>query len=201
MRSDPERQNPLDRERGARALPDRAVLTSMRSRVLALGLSAALCGPAALAPAAAQNPFGDRGADPIPGHTVHNQVPEAPPAALTWDELLDLDVTVENPAPLQTVFHVSYPDSLLARDGTKVSVKGFMYPLEAGETHTYFLLSALPPSCPFCLPASARGLVEVKCDEGVRYTLEPVVLTGRFELLKDDPSGLHYRLSGARAAG
>ena len=77
-----------------------------------------------------------------------------------------------------------------------------MYPLEAGETHTYFLLSALPPSCPFCLPASARGLVEVICDVGVRYTLEPVLLEGRFELMEDDElgTGLHYRLSAARSA-
>ena len=157
----------------------------------------------ASSPALARNPFGNRGSEPVPGHDVHNQAPEAPAASLTWDELMNLEVTVENPAPLQTVFHVSYPESLKAKDGTVVRIRGFMYPLEAGETHTYFLLSALPPSCPFCLPASARGLVEVKCDEGVRYTLEPVLLEGRFELLEDDGglgTGLHYRLNGARSA-
>ena len=156
----------------------------------------------AAGPASAANPFGNRGSEPVPGHDAHNQAPEAPAAALTWDELMNLEVTVENPAPLQTVFHVSYPDSLKAKDGTVVRIKGFMYPLEAGETHTYFLLSALPPSCPFCLPAGARGLVEVKCDEGVRYTLEPVLLEGRFELLEEDEfgTGLHYRLSNARSA-
>lgn len=171
------------------------------SPFLAASCFAVLVGLAA-DPAAALNPFGNRGSEPVPGHAVHNQVPDAPPAALTWDELMNLEVTVENPAPLQTIFHVSYPDSLKAKDGTVVRIKGFMYPLEAGETHTYFLLSALPPSCPFCLPATARGLVEVKCDEGVRYTLEPVVLEGRFELLEEDElgTGLHYRLSRARSA-
>ena len=156
----------------------------------------------AAAPAAALNPFGSRGSDPVPGHDVHNQVPDAPAAALTWEELMNLEVTVETPAPLQTVFHVTVPDSLKARDGTVVRLRGFMYPLEAGETHTYFLLSALPPSCPFCLPASARGLVEVMCDEGVRYTLEPVLLEGRFELLEEEGlgTGLHYRLNNAHAA-
>ena len=156
----------------------------------------------ATAPASAINPFGNRGSEPIPDHDVHNQAPDAPAAALTWDELMNLEVTVENPAPLQTVFHVSYPDSLRARDGMVVRIRGFMYPLEAGETHTYFLLSALPPSCPFCLPASARGLVEVTCDEGVRYTLEPVLLEGRFELMEEDGlgTGLHYRLNNARSA-
>ena len=153
-------------------------------------------------PAAALNPFGSRGSEPLPGHDVHNQAPDAPPTALTWDELMNLEVTVETVAPLQSNFIVSYPETLKARDGTVVRLRGFMYPLEAGETHTYFLLSALPPSCPFCLPASARGLVEVMCDEGVRYTLEPVLLEGRFELLEDDElgTGLHYRLSAARSA-
>lgn len=79
---------------------------------------------------------------------------------------MNLDVTVEIPARFQTVFHVSHPEPLKARDGTVVRVRGFTYPLEAGETHRYFLLSALPPSCPFCLPASAWGLIEVKCGEG-----------------------------------
>ena len=174
-----------------------AVLPGLAACVLALSFTLAA------APASARNPFGNRGSEPVPGHDVHNQAPEAPAAALTWDELMNLEVTVENPAPLQTVFHVSYPESLKAKDGTVVRIRGFMYPLEAGETHTYFLLSALPPSCPFCLPATARGLVEVKCDEGVRYTLEPVLLEGRFELLEDDDglgTGLHYRLNGARSA-
>ena len=173
----------------------------MKNRIRTIVISTALCGMVLAAPAAAFGLFGSSTSEEIPGHTTHNQAPDAPPAALSWEELMSLEVRVETPAPLQTVFHVSYPDSVKARDGTVVRIKGFMYPLEAGETHTYFLLSALPPSCPFCLPASSRGLVEVMCDEGVRYTLEPVVLEGRFELLEDAATGLHYRLGHARDAG
>ena len=173
----------------------------MKSNARTIVVCAALIAMVVAAPTAALGLFGKSTSDEIPGHTVHNQAPDAPPAALSWEELMALNVRVETPAPLQTVFHVSYPDSVKAKDGAVVRIKGFMYPLEAGETHTYFLLSALPPSCPFCLPASARGLVEVKCDEGVRYTLEPVLLEGRFELLEDAATGLHYRLDNARSAG
>ena len=91
-------------------------------------------------PTAALGLFGNRTSDEIPGHTVHNQAPDAPPAALSWEELMALNVRVETPAPLQTVFHVSYADSVKAKDGAVVRIKGFMYPLQAGETHTYFLL-------------------------------------------------------------
>ena len=174
----------------------------MKKAIHPLAMAAALGGIVLCSPATAWNLSGNGSGDAaIPGHTAHNEAPDAPPAALTWRELMDLEVRIETPAPLQTIFHVTYPDSLLARDGTIVRIKGFMYPLEAGETHSYFLLSALPPSCPFCLPASARGLVEVVCDEGVRYTLEPVILEGRFELLEDAATGLHYRLDHARASG
>ena len=174
----------------------------MKNSVRTIAICSILIGMVLAVPATALGLFGNsNSSDEIPGHTTHNQAPDAPPAALSWQELMALDVRVETPAPLQTVFHVSYPDSLKAKDGAVVRIKGFMYPLEAGETHTYFLLSALPPSCPFCLPASARGLVEVMCAEGVRYTLEPVVLEGRFELLEDAATGLHYRLDNARSAG
>ena len=174
-----------------------AVLPALAASVFAL--SSAL----AAAPASALNPFGNRGSEPVPEHDVHNRAADAPAEALTWDELMNLEVTVETTGALQSIFHVSYPDSLKAKDGTVVRIRGFMYPLEAGETHTYFLLSALPPSCPFCLPASARGLVEVTCDEGVRYTLQPVLIEGRFELMEEDDAmgtGLHYRLNNARSA-
>ena len=180
----------------------RPTLRPIATRSLLAGAGIALLLGLASGPAAALKPLGSRSSETVPGHDIHNQAPEAPPTALTWDELMNLEVTVETVAPLQSNFIVSYPETLKARDGTVVRIKGFMYPLEAGETHTYFLLSALPPSCPFCLPASARGLVEVMCDEGVRYTLEPVLLEGRFELMEDDElgTGLHYRLSAARSA-
>ena len=149
----------------------------MKNGLRAIALSAAFSAMVLCAPAAAQSLFGNRGGDKIPGHSVHNQAPDAPPAALSWQDLMALEVRVETPAPLQTVFHVTYPDSVKSRDGTVVRIKGFMYPLEAGETHTYFLLSA---SCPFCLPASSRGLgalsgglgLDERCDSLAALVIE-----------------------------
>ena len=130
------------------------------------------------------------------GHNRHN-VPVDADGALTWEALSDLEVRGETPAPLQTIFHIDFPESLRALDGERVRLKVFMYPLEAGETHSKFLLSALPPACPFCLPGSARTLVDVLCEDPVTYTVEPVMLEGKLALLKDDDSGLYYRLTEA----
>ena len=40
-------------------------------------------------------------------------------------------------------------------------------------------------------------MVEVKSKTPVKYTLEPVVLTGKLAILKDDPTGVFYRLTDA----
>jgi len=141
-------------------------------------------------PAAAQQSVSE-------SHTRHNEPIDAE-GVLTWDALANLDIRVETPAPLQTLFFIEFPESLLALDGEPVRLKGFMYPLEAGEAHDSFLLSALPPACPFCLPGNSKTLVDVKGDEPIRYTLEPVLLEGRFVLIKGDESGLYYRLAEAR---
>ena len=160
----------------------------MRTTFLPLATMLLLAMPVVF-PAAAQQGMPE-------SHVRHN-VPVDADGALTWETLSDLEVRVETPAPLQTIFHIEFPEHLRALDGEVVRLKGFMYPLEAGETHDKFLLSALPPACPFCLPGGARTLVDVLCAEPVAYTLEPVMLVGRLALLKDDDSGLYYRLTEA----
>jgi len=37
----------------------------------------------------------------------------------------------------------------------------------------------------------------VKSKTPVKYTFEPVVLTGKLSILKDDPTGVFYRLTDA----
>jgi len=143
----------------------------------------------AVAPAAAQQGVPQ-------GHNQHN-VPVDADGALTWEALADFEVRVETPAPLQTIFHIEFPQALRSLDGEMVRLKGYMYPLETGETHARFLLSAFPPACPFCLPGSARTLVDVRCAEPLGYTLDAVMVEGRLTLLENDDSGLHYRLTEA----
>ena len=52
-------------------------------------------------------------------------------------------------------------------------------------------------SCSFCTPGGPESMVEVKARTPVKYTLEPVVIEGRFAVLADDPYGLYYRVSDA----
>lgn len=87
---------------------------------------------------------------------------------------------------------------LLALNNQTVKIQGFMMPLEPGEKQKHFLLSAVPTSCSFCVPAGPEGLVEVKSNIAVKYSLEPVVVEGRMAVLAADPYGMYYRVTEAR---
>jgi uncharacterized protein len=93
-----------------------------------------------------------------------------------------------------------FPQPLRAFDGKLVKLQGYVMPLEPGQRHQRFLLSAWSPSCPFCLTAGPEAMVEVIARVPVAYSLEPVVVRGRFELLANDAGGLFFRLRDAEPA-
>jgi hypothetical protein len=90
-----------------------------------------------------------------------------------------------------------FSSNVAALDNKQVKVQGFMMPLQTGDKQTHFVLSAMPQTCAFCMPGGPEQLVEVKARQAVKYTFEPVVVTGRLAVLKDDPTGVFYRLTEA----
>jgi hypothetical protein len=94
-------------------------------------------------------------------------------------------------------FVPQFPAGISALDKKDVKVQGFMMPLTVGEQQSHFVLSAMPQSCAFCLPGGPESLVEVKTKKPVKYTFEPMVLTGKLSVLKEDPTGIFYRLMDA----
>jgi len=91
-----------------------------------------------------------------------------------------------------------FSSDVAALDKKEVKVQGFMMPLEMGDKQTHFILSAMPQSCAFCMPGGPEQLVEVRTKTPVKYTFDPVVLTGKLAVLKDDPTGVFYRLTDAQ---
>ena len=78
-------------------------------------------------------------------------------------------------------------------------VQGYMMPLDPGEKQRHFLISSVPLTCSFCLPGGPESMVEVTTKTPVRYSMEPVVVEGKFAVLADDPYGMYYRMTEAVA--
>ena len=92
-----------------------------------------------------------------------------------------------------------FSPAVAALDKKEVKVQGFMMPLQMGDKQSHFVLTAMPQTCSFCLPGGPETMVEVKTKTPVKYTFEPLVLTGTLAVLKDDPTGVFYRLTDAVA--
>ena len=78
------------------------------------------------------------------------------------------------------------------------TVQGFMVPMDTKPGQMHFLLTSVPLTCTFCIPGGPESMIEVKAKTPVRYSLEPVVVEGRFQTLSNDEYGLLYRMVEAR---
>lgn len=92
-----------------------------------------------------------------------------------------------------------YSSDILALNQRTVRLQGFMAPLDPGERQVHFLLSSVPLTCPFCSPGGAESIVQVRSRSPIRYTMEGLVVEGRFHVLHNDSLGFFYRLTDAVA--
>lgn len=90
-----------------------------------------------------------------------------------------------------------FSTALRRLDGRTVKVQGYLFPLEAGQMHKRFLLSAWSPTCPFCQTAGPEAMIDVMARTPVPYDVDPQVLQGKLVLLDQDASGMFYRLVDA----
>lgn len=144
-----------------------------------------------LAPVAAQT----SASPPAPPHDPMTQMLPDAKGAVPWSLLSSTSIK-----KIQGRLGPDFPEPIRALNGKTVKLQGYILPLEAGQTHRYFLLSAWSPSCPFCQTAGPEAMVEVKARAAVKYSIDPVVVEGRLMLLDNDASGMFYRLVEAAPA-
>lgn len=113
---------------------------------------------------------------------------------LPWSVLTETKTKVEKNKVLPV-----FPSTVQSLDHKSQRIQGFMMPLDPGEKQKHFLLSSVPLTCAFCVPGGPESMVEVKTKTPVKYSLEAVVVEGKFAVLKDDPYGLFYRVTDAVA--
>jgi len=88
-----------------------------------------------------------------------------------------------------------FADQVESLEGTEITVKGYIIPVEGYKSHNEFIFSAYPYNmCFFCGGAGPETVMEVESIDAVEYTAEQVVLKGKLVLNADDVNRLMYLL-------
>lgn len=92
---------------------------------------------------------------------------------------------------------VDFGEDVKKFDHQEVTITGYMFPLQASGDQSHFLLSAYPPSCPYCLPGGPTELIEVSASDTLKFTYQPITVQGTFLLLSGDAlkEGMFYRMT------
>ena len=87
---------------------------------------------------------------------------------------------------------------VLALEGTQVTVKGYIIPVEDYGGQTEFVFSAFPYNmCFFCGGAGPETVMKVSAAEEIPYTAESITIQGILSLNSTDLNELMYSISEA----
>ncbi len=120
-------------------------------------------------------------------------VDPAPAGTIPWP-LLQQAKTIQLP---NKKFGPQFTKEIKELDKQEVKLYGFMMPLDQSERQKRFLLAAWPPHCNFCMPGGPESLIEVLASEPIKFSYEPIVLSGKMHVLENDI--VYYRLTDAKS--
>ncbi len=84
-----------------------------------------------------------------------------------------------------------------ALEGTEITVKGYIIPVEDYGGQTEFVFSAFPYNmCFFCGGAGPETVMKVSASEEIPYTAESITIKGTLSLNSTDRNELMYALTG-----
>ena len=117
----------------------------------------------------------------------------APADVVLWGDLARALVVRKG-----STYQSTFLPAVMALNGRTVSIIGYMTPiLEKDKPGKQFLLSSHSFLCDECEPPDPTELVEVNTKDFVIAKNGVATVRGRFEVVKDDPKGLAYRLNKA----
>ncbi len=148
----------------------------------------------------------EKGAD-APTRTLEDYIKEyvdVPPGATDWKvfgKTRQIDVRGKTSDGYDFQYYKpKFTREVTALDGRQVTVKGFMFPLDATEKQKLFLIGPFPINCPFQYHVGPSLVIEVHTDKHpVQFSYDPIVITGTLQLVAKDPeNNTFYRLLDAK---
>ena len=128
-------------------------------------------------------------AEPLGAQAYKN----APADVVLWGDLARALVVRKG-----STYETTFLAPVLALDGKTISIIGHVTSvIEKDKPTKQFLLSSHTFLCDGCRPPAATEVVEVNTKDFVRARSGVATVRGRFEIVKNDPQGLAYRLNDA----
>ena len=87
-----------------------------------------------------------------------------------------------------------YDDKIKKYNGKKVTIMGFMFPLEQSEKQKRFLIGPYPLSCPFHYHVGPSQVIEISSDEAVDFSFDPITIKGELKVKYNEETGTFYYL-------
>ncbi|MEO9188868.1 MAG: hypothetical protein ABI224_02530 [Acetobacteraceae bacterium] len=117
----------------------------------------------------------------------------APADVVLWGDLARALVVRKG-----STFQTTFLPPVLALNGKVISIIGYVTPIFGkNKSGKQFLLSSHSFLCDECEPPAPTELVEVNTKDSVIAKDGIATIRGQFEILKNDPQGLAYRLNKA----
>jgi len=113
-----------------------------------------------------------------------------------WDVLRRTRVWIDDPSQM---FRASHPAEVRRLAGTRMTIRGYMLPLEPDMRTRHFLISPYTPVCFFHPPAEPNEVIEVRLSRPIEAGYHLVEVTGTFQLANDGEKGLFFVIDGGTA--
>lgn len=116
-----------------------------------------------------------------------------------WQVLAEVGFQTKKEADGSIVETPVFSKNLKNLNGKKIKLKGFIIPINEVGDQDKFMLSSLPFNvCYFCGAAGPETVIEVECDESIRFHTKAIWIEGVLFLNDSDPEHHMYVLKAAQ---
>ena len=136
---------------------------------------------------------------PAINHGTFWRPAQTPPGGTSW-ALLESTQEITRIGEDRFIYsRPAFPEAVRALEGRRITVAGWMMPLDPGARQSRFVLLAYPPGCPFHFHALPTQFLEVHAESPIRLDeVNVTTISGVLELTGEDESGVFYRMRDAR---
>lgn len=113
-----------------------------------------------------------------------------------WQVLRQTRISIDERTQL---FEAAHPQSVRAMAGRRITLEGYMLPLQSDLRTRHFLISPYTPVCFFHPPAEPNEVIEVTLTRPIPAGYHRVEVTGVLTLADNGEKGLFFQMNGATA--